>query len=82
MTVAEHDTAAPATRRVIPAALRDANYRKQRDELLVEVQPADRPCRQAEREKVAASLPRCGVRSGKSKRRSDAIPPMRCCKSC
>ena len=67
---------------LIPAALRDAKYRKQRDALLVEVQAKLQTMPAAEREKVAASLPRCGVRSGKSKRRSDAIRPMRCCKSC
>lgn len=41
---------------VIPAALRDANYRKQRDELLVEVDTRLQTMPKAEREKVAASL--------------------------
>jgi hypothetical protein len=41
---------------VIPAALRDANYRKQRDVLLVEVQHKLESMPEAERVKVAASL--------------------------
>lgn len=41
---------------VVPAALRDANYRKQRDELLVEVDNRLKTMPAAEREKVAASL--------------------------
>jgi len=41
---------------VIPAALRDAEYRKQRDQLLVEVQTRLQAMPEAEREKVAASL--------------------------
>ena len=41
---------------MIPAALRDAEYRKQRDELLVEVQAKLQAMPQAERDKVAASL--------------------------
>jgi hypothetical protein len=41
---------------VIPAALRDANYRKQRDVLLVEVQHKLNGMPAAERVKVAASL--------------------------
>ena len=41
---------------VIPAALRDANYRKQRDVLLVEVQHKLESMPAAERAKVAASL--------------------------
>ena len=41
---------------VIPAALRDAEYRKQRDQLLVEVQSKLQGMPQAERDKVAASL--------------------------
>jgi hypothetical protein len=41
---------------VIPAALRDANYRKQRDVLLVEVNDRLQSMPAAEREKVAASL--------------------------
>ena len=40
----------------MPAALRDANYRKQRDALLVEVQNQLNTMPAAEREKVAASL--------------------------
>jgi hypothetical protein len=41
---------------VIPAALRDANYRKQRDVLLVEVQHRLESMPAAERAKVGASL--------------------------
>ncbi len=41
---------------VIPAALRDANYRKQRDVLLVEVNDRLQTMPAAERDKVAASL--------------------------
>jgi hypothetical protein len=41
---------------MIPAALRDANYRKQRDQLLVEVQNRLNEMPTAEREKVGASL--------------------------
>jgi hypothetical protein len=41
---------------VIPAALRDANYRKQRDVLLVEVQHTLESMPAAERAKVGASL--------------------------
>jgi hypothetical protein len=41
---------------LLPAALRDANYRKQRDELLVEVDKQLKAMPPAEREKVAASL--------------------------
>ena len=41
---------------LLPAALRDANYRKQRDALLVEVQNQLNTMPAAEREKVAASL--------------------------
>jgi hypothetical protein len=41
---------------VVPAALRDANYRKQRDELLMEVNTRLEAMPEAEREKVAASL--------------------------
>jgi hypothetical protein len=41
---------------LMPAALRDANYRKQRDTLLVEVQDQLKTMPAAEREKVAASL--------------------------
>jgi hypothetical protein len=41
---------------LMPAALRDANYRKQRDALLVEVQNQLNTMPAAEREKVAASL--------------------------
>jgi hypothetical protein len=41
---------------LMPAALRDANYRKQRDALLVEVQNQLNTMPVAEREKVAASL--------------------------
>jgi hypothetical protein len=47
----------PATNpEVIPAALRDAEYRRQRDQLLVEVQSRLQAMPEAEREKVAASL--------------------------
>jgi hypothetical protein len=41
---------------VVPAALRDTNYRKQRDALLVEVNNRLQTMPEAEREKVAASL--------------------------
>jgi hypothetical protein len=41
---------------LIPAALRDANYRKQRDALLVEVNNQLKSMPPAERDKVAASL--------------------------
>lgn len=41
---------------VIPAALRDAEYKKQRGQLLVEVQAKLQGMPQAERDKVAASL--------------------------
>ena len=41
---------------MLPAALRDANYRKQRDSLLVEVQDRLNTMPAAERDKVAASL--------------------------
>ena len=41
---------------LMPAALRDANYRKQRDALLVEVNTQLQAMPAAEREKVAASL--------------------------
>lgn len=41
---------------VIPAALRDAEYRKQRDQLIVEVQDRLQAMPEAERAKVAASL--------------------------
>jgi hypothetical protein len=49
----------PATQgsaEMIPAALREANYRKQRDALLVEVQNRLNTMPAAERDKVAASL--------------------------
>ncbi|MEJ0086523.1 MAG: hypothetical protein WDO72_12620 [Pseudomonadota bacterium] len=48
-------TGQPASN-VIPAALRDANYRKQRDVLLVEVQHKLETMPAGERVKVAASL--------------------------
>jgi N-acyl-D-aspartate/D-glutamate deacylase len=41
---------------LLPAAVRDADYRKQRDALLVEVQNQLKTMPEAEREKVAASL--------------------------
>jgi hypothetical protein len=41
---------------MLPAALRDANYRKQRDALLVEVNNRLKTMPEAEREKVAGSL--------------------------
>ena len=41
---------------MLPAALRDANYRKQRDVLLVEVDKRLAAMPEADREKVAASL--------------------------
>jgi N-acyl-D-aspartate/D-glutamate deacylase len=40
----------------IPAALRDAEYRKQRDELLLDVKQKLQGMPQAERDKVSASL--------------------------
>ena len=50
-------TATPASNpAVIPATLRDAEYRKQRDQLLVEVQSKLQGMPQADRDKVAASL--------------------------
>jgi hypothetical protein len=52
-SVAQGTGANPA---VIPAALRDAEYRKQRDTLLVEAQAKLKTMPPAEREKVAASL--------------------------
>lgn len=45
-----------AAANVLPAALRDANYRKERDVLLVEVQHKLNDMPAAERTKVAASL--------------------------
>jgi hypothetical protein len=48
--------ATPGSAEMMPAALRDANYRKQRDALLVEVQNQLNTMPAAEREKVAASL--------------------------
>jgi hypothetical protein len=45
-----------ANPQVIPAALRDAEYRKQRDQLIVEVQTRLQAMPEPEREKVAASL--------------------------
>jgi hypothetical protein len=49
-------TAAQGSPEMMPAALRDANYRKQRDALLVEVDNQLKKMPAAEREKVAASL--------------------------
>ena len=49
-------TVAQGEASLIPAALRDANYRKQRDALLVEVNNQLKSMPPAEREKVAASL--------------------------
>jgi len=46
----------PGMADVIPAALRDANYRKERDALLVEVQNRLNAMPVAERDKVASSL--------------------------
>ena len=59
-TVATH-TQAPANAEagsslVMPAALRDAEYRRQRDQLLTEVQARLQAMPEPEREKVAASL--------------------------
>jgi len=48
--------ASQASSDMMPAALRDANYRKQREALLVEVQNQLNTMPTAEREKVAASL--------------------------
>ena len=56
VTVAEHDPSRRARPDLMPAALRDANYRKQRDALLVEVDNRLKAMPAAEREKVAASL--------------------------
>ncbi len=52
-SVASNPTADPA---VIQASLRDANYRKQRDALLVEVNNRLKTMPEGERAKVAASL--------------------------
>jgi len=49
-------TGAPETLAIIPAALRDAEYRKQRDVLMREVQVKLQAMPVAERAKVAASL--------------------------
>jgi hypothetical protein len=49
-------TSTQAESGLLPAALRDANYRKQRDVLLVEVDKQLKAMPPAEREKVAASL--------------------------
>jgi N-acyl-D-aspartate/D-glutamate deacylase len=49
-------TATVADTGVIPAALRDAEYRKQRDELLRDVKEKLQGMPQAERDKVSASL--------------------------
>ena len=49
-------SAAQGSSEMLPAALRDANYRKQRDALLVEVQNRLAAMPAAEREKVSASL--------------------------
>ena len=48
--------AAQGTLNLMPAALRDADYRKQRDALLVEVDNRLKDMPAAEREKVGASL--------------------------
>jgi hypothetical protein len=53
VTVADNQAGDPA---VLPAALRDANYRKQRDALLTEVDDRLKSMPEAERLKVAASL--------------------------
>jgi hypothetical protein len=53
VTVADNQVSDPA---VLPAALRDANYRKQRDALLTEVDHRLESMPEAERVKVAASL--------------------------
>lgn len=52
-TPAADSAAAPG---LLPAALRDAEYRRQRDALVAEVQVRLREMPEAEREKVAASL--------------------------
>jgi len=49
-------TPAPGNAEVIPAALRDAEYKKQRSQLLVEVQSKLQGMPQLERDKVSASL--------------------------
>jgi hypothetical protein len=49
-------TSAAGSVDLMPAALRDANYRKQRESLLVEVQNRLNTMPAAERDKVAASL--------------------------
>jgi hypothetical protein len=55
VTAANTNTAQGAPE-LLPAVMRDANYRKQRDVLLVEVQNQLKSMPAAEREKVAASL--------------------------
>jgi hypothetical protein len=54
IVVDSHST--PGANDVIPASLRDAEYRKQRSELLVEVNARLKTMPKAERDKVAASL--------------------------
>jgi hypothetical protein len=49
-------TSAPGSAEMMPAALRDANYRQQREVLLAEVDKRLAAMPEADREKVAASL--------------------------
>ena len=49
-------TNAPGSAEIIPAVMRDANYRKQREVLLAEVDKRLASMPEADREKVAASL--------------------------
>ena len=51
-----HDTARAADPALLPASLRDAEYRKQREELVVQVNAKLAAMPPAERDKVAASL--------------------------
>ena len=56
VTAGTQTTSPQGNAELMPAALRDANYRKQRDALLVEVNNQLKSMPPAEREKVAASL--------------------------
>ena len=56
VTAGTQTTSTQGNAELMPAALRDANYRKQRDALLVEVNTQLKAMPAAEREKVAASL--------------------------
>ena len=66
--------AGDAARRQLPQAARRAADRSADNRLS--------PCRKPSARRWRRVSPRCAARSVKSKRRSDAIPPTRCCKSC